>query len=136
MTDTPATLLRLSDSDLTVSDPAEDIRGRAVVDRDGEEVGKVDDLMIDDREHKVRFMRVASGGFLGIGEQTFMIPIDAITRIEGDTVHIDQSREHVARGPGYDPDLEDQQYWVDVYGHYGYGPFWGPGYVYPRYPFM
>ena len=136
MTDFPATLLTLTDSELTVSDPAEDIRARTVLDRHGEEVGKVDDLMIDDREHKVRFMRVASGGFLGMGEKTFMIPIDAITRIEADTVHIDQSREHVAGGPGYDPELGDQQYWMDVYGYYGYGPFWGPGYVYPRYPFM
>jgi sporulation protein YlmC with PRC-barrel domain len=130
-----ASLYKLSDSGLTVAKPEEDIRGWKVVDRDGEDVGEVDDLMIDDRERKVRFIRVASGGFLGLGETKFMIPIDAITRITKDEVHIDQSREHVARGPRYGPDLARDDYWERAYGYYGYPPYWGPGYVYPAYPY-
>jgi sporulation protein YlmC with PRC-barrel domain len=130
-----ASLHKLSDAHLTVADPAEDIRGRQVVDRHGDEVGKVDDLMIDDRERKVRFMRVASGGFLGLGETTFMIPIDAITRITDDEVRIDQTREHVAGGPKYDPALANNDYWGSTYGYYGYTPYWGPGYMYPMYPY-
>ncbi len=133
---TRGTLVKLGDTDLTVADPAEDVRGRTVVDRHGEEVGTVDDLLIDDREHKVRFLRVAAGGFLGLGQEKFLIPVDALTRIGGDAVHIDQTREHVAGGPRYDPDLaEDLGYWADAYGYYGYGPYWGPGYVYPPYPY-
>jgi sporulation protein YlmC with PRC-barrel domain len=49
-----AALLRLSDTDLKVADSTEDIRGRKVVDKDGKEIGDVDDLMIDDFERKVR----------------------------------------------------------------------------------
>jgi sporulation protein YlmC with PRC-barrel domain len=129
-----ASLLKLSDSNLTVADPEEDVRGRKVLDRAGEEVGTVDDLMIDDRENKVRFLRVASGGFLGLGETKFMIPVDAITRIDDDHVYIDQTREKVAGAPRYDPDLMNDAYWGDVYGYYGYGPYWAPGYAYPPYP--
>ena len=132
-----ATLLNLSDSNMTVADPDEDIRGRKVLDRNGEEVGEVDDLVIDDREAKVRFMRVASGGFLGLGATKFMIPIDAITRITGDAVHIDQTRERLAGAPLYDPALMNDDYWRDVYGYYCYGPYWEPCYTYlayPRYP--
>lgn len=127
-------LLGLSDSSMTVADPDEDIRGRKVLDRAGEEVGDVDDLVIDDREANVRFMQVASGGFLGLGATKFMIPIDAITRITPDTVYIDQTRERVAGAPRYDPDLVNDAYWGDVYGYYGYRPYWGPGYAYPPYP--
>ncbi len=138
--DSKATLLKLSDSNLTVADPAEDIRGRKVVDRAGEEIGDVDDLIIDDRESKVRFMRVASGGFLGLGETKFMLPIDVVTRIADGTVHIDQTREHVAGAPRYDPDLVEDMtwadpYWTSAYGYYGYAPYWAPGYAYPPYPY-
>jgi sporulation protein YlmC with PRC-barrel domain len=129
-----ATLRKLSDSILIVAFPEDDVRGRKVFDRHGEEVGEVDDLIIDDQEQKVRFMQVASGGFLGIGETKLMIPIDAITQITEDTVRIDQTRERVISAPGYDPALVRDTYWEDLYGYYGYGPYWAPGYVYPPYP--
>jgi sporulation protein YlmC with PRC-barrel domain len=135
MHETKATLLRLSDTDLTLADRTEDIRGRNVMDLSGEELGEVDDLLIDDQEHKVRFLQVASGGFLGLGATKFLIPVEAITRITADTVYINQRREHVAGAPRYDPALIDERYVSDVYGHYGYPPYWGPGYKYPPYPY-
>jgi len=64
------------------------------------EVGHVDELLIDDTEKRVRFLRVAAGGFLGIGGQKFLIPVDAITAIAPDTVRVDRSRDHVAAAPG------------------------------------
>ncbi len=134
-TDTRANLYKLSDSTLTVADPAEDIRGRRIVDSAGEEVGTVDDLMIDDREGKVRFLLAGSGGFLGLGETKFLIPVDAVARLTGDTVHINQTRRRMAGGPRYDPELTEQPAWDSVYGYYGYSPYWAPGYAYPPYPY-
>ena len=129
-------LVKLGDTDLTVADPKEDIRGRTVIDRNGEEIGRVDALLIDDRESKVRFLQVAAGGFLGIGEQTFLLPVDAITRITEDRVMVDQTRERVARSPVYDPNLVyDRDYYGELYGYYGYAPYWGRGYAYPPYPY-
>ena len=131
-----ASLRKLSDADLTVANPDEDIRGRKVVDRHGEEIGEVDDLLIDDRELKVRFLRVGSGGFLGLGEKKFLVPVDAITGISEDTVRIDRTREHVAGGPAYDPELaDDSSYWDGIYTHYGYQPYWTSRYAYPAYPY-
>lgn len=131
-----ATLVKLSDSNLTVDDPKADVRGRKVVDKDGHEVGKVDDLLLDDREHKVRFLEVESGGFLGMGETKVLVPVDAITKIDDHAVHINQTREHVVRAPRYDPALvKDVRYVGNVYNHYGYGPYWGAGYIYPPFPY-
>jgi sporulation protein YlmC with PRC-barrel domain len=128
-------LVKLGDTDLTVADPREDIRGRQVIDRQGEDLGHVDALLIDDRESKVRFLRIASGGFLGIGEHTFLLPVDAITRITADQVFVDQTRERVAGAPAYDPDLTyEHNYYGGLYDYYGYVPYWGAGYVYPAYP--
>ena len=128
-------LVKLGDTDLTVADPREDIRGRTVVDKAGEEIGHVDALMIDDQEQKVRFLQVAAGGFLGLGEHTFLLPVDAIVRIDADRVVVDQTRERIAGAPPYDPSLAaDHGYYGDLYGYYGYPPFWAPGYTYPGYP--
>jgi len=135
-----AALVRLSDTELTVADPAEDIRDRQVIDRDGEEIGEVDDLLIDEADKRVRFLEVASGGFLGLGKTKFLLPVEAITRISDDTVYVSQTRQHIAGAPHYDPDLIHQEaseggYYEGVYRHYGYPPYWGPGSVYPPYPY-
>jgi sporulation protein YlmC with PRC-barrel domain len=134
--DHSASLRSMSDDKLETSDPAEDVRGRKVLDKAGEDIGHVDDLLVDDREHKVRFLRVAAGGFLGVGEAKFLIPVDAITKVDDKAVHVDQTLGHVASGPRYDPKLIDEPYLNSVYGHYGYGPFWGAGYMYPMYPYF
>ena len=130
-----ATLVRLGDSDLTVADPSHDIRGRDVLDKAGNKIGTVDGLLIDDREARVRLMEVASGGFLGIGEKRVLIPIDAISSIDQHHVHIDKTREHIARGPAYDPTLIDEHYYDSLYGFYGYAPYWAAGYAYPAFPY-
>ena len=143
--DTP-TLFSLNDESYDVKDPAEDVRNRTVVDRNGEEIGSIDDLLIDDREHKVRFLRIKAGGFLGIGATYRLIPVDAVTRITEDTVSINQTGEQVGSGPDYDPTIasdeawraeahRDDGYYGGLYKHYGYSPYWTPGYAYPAYPF-
>jgi sporulation protein YlmC with PRC-barrel domain len=144
-TDAPA-LFSLNDEPYDVKNPAEDVRNRTVVDRNGDEIGSVDDLLIDDREHKVRFLRIKEGGLLGIGVRYRLIPVDAVTRITEDTVAIDQTGEQVGSGPEYDPTVAaddvwrreafgEDGYYPSLYQHYGYSPFWAPGYVYPGYPF-
>jgi sporulation protein YlmC with PRC-barrel domain len=135
MHEVKATLVRLSDTDLMIADRAEDIRGRKVLDMAHEELGEVNDLFIDDHEHKVRFLEVSSGGFLGLGATKFLIPVDAVMRITEDVVYINQGREHVAGAPTYDPTLVNERYPSDVYGHYGYPPYWGADYRYPPYPY-
>ncbi len=132
-----STLHRLKDSDLQLTDPKADIRGHKVKDVAGEEIGKVDELLVDEEEQKVRFLEVASGGLLGLGETKFLIPVEAVARITEAEVDINQTRAKVAGAPRYDPDLRERQHLSEVYGYYGYGtPYWGMGYVYPRYPYL
>lgn len=128
-------LVRLSEIDETVAERDHDIRGRKVIDQGGEEIGKVKDLLIDEDEKRVRFIEVASGGFLGIGQDTVLIPVDAIISIADDEVRIDQSRHSVAGSPGYDPDLmRERDSYSEYLTYYGYPMWWGAGYQYPDYP--
>jgi sporulation protein YlmC with PRC-barrel domain len=118
-------LVRLAD--IGLADPADDVRGRTVVDRNGDEVGKVDGLIIDEGERRVRFLEVGSGGFLGLDEKKQLIPVETITRIGDDFVYISPERTQVSDGPLYHPDIvPERAHYEDVYRYYGYPPFWGP----------
>ena len=132
--DRQAALVDLDDTDLAVASPVDDVRGLTVVDRDGEDVGEVDGLLIDEDERRVRFLRVGSGGFLGIGQEKRLIPVDAVTEV-GDRVQVDTTREHIAGSPAYDPEIIELKSFDEYYGYYGVAPFWAPGYVYPAYPY-
>ncbi len=131
------TLVRLADTDLTLADPDDDLRGRQVVDSNGEDVGTVDGLMIDEAERRARFLEVGSGGFLGLGEKRQLIPVDAIVRADADTVYISKDRHHVGAAQYYDPSVVvDRGYYADLYAYWGYTPFWSPDYTYPYRPTM
>lgn len=127
-----ATISKLSDSGRSITPTADDIRGRRVNDKNGDDLGKVHDLLIDDQEHRVRFLLVEHGGFLGMGATESFIPIDDITTITDKIVTINHTREHVAEAPAYNPDLiDDSTYHGNIYGHYGFTPYWGADYSYP-----
>jgi PRC-barrel domain len=120
-------LVRLRDTDQTVSSSDEDIRGRMAKDRDGRDLGTIEGLLVDEAERKVRFMEVGSGGFLGLGESKSLIPVEAITRVTSDAVYIGHTREHVAGAPGYDPELmhTELEYFFNLYPYYGYPTSFG-----------
>jgi sporulation protein YlmC with PRC-barrel domain len=125
-------LIRLSNTNLQVADPAQDVSGYRVVDKDGQEVGEVADLILDRDERKVRFLEVAAGDLFGMGPGKSLIPLEAITRISGQVVSIDQTHQHVAAAPRYHPDLMVQDDVGHLYRHYGLLPYWQPSYVYPH----
>jgi hypothetical protein len=120
-------LVRLRDTDQTVSSSDEDIRGRMAKDKNGHDLGTIEGLLIDEAERKVRFMEVGSGGFLGLGESKSLIPVEAITRMTPDAVYIGHTREHVAGAPRYDPELvhSELEYFFNLYPYYGYAPSFG-----------
>lgn len=129
MADRPArALITLSDTGRTVADPAQDVRGLTVRDASGEELGTVEDLLVDADADQVRMLRITHGGLLGIGAEKILLPVEAVSRLTGDEVVVDQSRDRISSAPVYDPDLADQtSYYGDLYGYYGYTPYWAPG---------
>ncbi|MFI7674190.1 PRC-barrel domain-containing protein [Actinophytocola sp. NPDC049390] len=130
-----APLVRLGDTELTLAERDEDVRGRDVLDPHDDKVGEVDDLIIDHVERRVRFLDVGAGGFLGLGKDKVLIPVDAVTSV-ADTVHVDTEREHVAGSPAYDPDLVlDRTSTASFYDYYGYVPYWHMGYMNPGFPY-
>ena len=120
-------LVRLRDTDQTVSRSDEDIRGRMAKDKDGHDLGTIEGLLVDEAERKVRFMEVGSGGFLGLGESKSLIPVEAITRVTPEAVYIGHTLQHVAGAPRYDPELmhTELEYFFNLFPYYGYPPSFG-----------
>ncbi len=124
MTDSSHTgfgLIRLSDSDLILEDQTQDVRGLDVYDTNGEEIGTVEGLYVDEEERKVRFLDVGAGGFLGLGEKNFLVPVEAVREVKEDGVVVDQSREKVVDSPPFDTSVVPQApYQRDIFDYYGY----------------
>lgn len=118
-------LLKLSDATRVLSDPGQDVRGRKVIDREGAEIGHVSDLFVDKAESKVRVLQVRAGGFIGLGERHFLVPVGAVTSVSKDEVHIDQTRDKVVNSPVYDPQLEvpSRGEWDGYLAYYDDAPF-------------
>jgi len=98
-------LTKLSEADLPLEEPWQDIRGLDVYDVNGEQIGSVEDLYVDRDSRLPRFLEVSAGGFLGIGKKNFLIPIEEVSREMGeDRVTVNQPRDKVVESPDFDPD--------------------------------
>jgi sporulation protein YlmC with PRC-barrel domain len=120
-------LVSLSDSGLALEDLTQDVRGMDLYDEDGDQIGTVRDLYADTQERKVRFLDVSAGGFMGLGEKHFLVPVEAVSEVREDRVVVDQKRQRVADSPLFDADLVPQPAYQDeLYKYYGYPPYFHP----------
>src|ERR687892_1491784 len=114
-------LIKLRDSDLPRDPNAKALLDHDVYDRDREKIGTVKDLYVDTEEGEVRFLDVGAGGFLGLGEKHFMVPMEVVTDTSGGGATIEQSRQKVEGSPELDtkgvPEDAYQQELYDYYGH-------------------
>ena len=117
-------LVRLSESGLALEDLTQDVRGLDVHDEDGERIGTVKDLHADAQERKVRFLEVGAGGFMGLGQKRFLVPVEAVSEVREDgVVVVAQKRRKVAQSPPFEADVVPQPpYQREVYEYYGYLP--------------
>src|ERR671917_886049 len=95
-------LVKLSDSGLRLKDRASDVRGLAVFNQQGEQIGSVEDFYVDTLDREVRFLEVGAGGFLGLGEKRFLIPVEAVTNFREGGVTVGESGEKISESPPFD----------------------------------
>ena len=103
--------------------------GDAVVNRKGEDLGKVEELMIDTQEGRVAYAVLSFGGFLGLGDKLFAIPFEALELDpEKHQFVLDVPREKLDTAPGFDksnwPDFADRRFGAELHDHYGVTAYW------------
>ena len=91
-------LVRLGDSDFVSANPEDDLRGKAVYDAEEQRIGSVGDLYIDPQEREMRFLEVGAGGFLGMGEKHYLVPVEAVVEVAEDRVTIEPGRTEKVEG--------------------------------------
>ena len=78
---------------------SEKVEGTTVYNRNGDNLGSIDHLMIDKFEGQVEYAVMSTGGFLGIGESYSPIPWDSLvydTNLGGYVIDADRARLETA----------------------------------------
>ena len=127
-----------SESIITKTDPvtrfrrvlsASTLAGDPVQNSAGEDLGKVDEIMIDIVSGKVAYAVLSFGGFLGMGNKLFAVPWSAL-RVDEDKKHfvLDVDKKKLENAPGFDkdnwPNMADDTWRTKIYNYYGAAHYW------------
>jgi sporulation protein YlmC with PRC-barrel domain len=101
---------------------ASTLRGDRVVNLDQEDLGYVEDLMLDLETGRVAYAVLCFGGFLGVGDKLFAIPWDVLrVDTEQQCFVINVAKDRLEEAPGFDkdhwPDMADLR-WRDAIRRY------------------
>jgi len=83
---------------------ASKIIGASVKNTQGENLGKIDELVIDPHDARIKAAVVSVGGVLGIGSKSVSVPWDKVTMGSGadrDTVVVAMGKEELEQAPGW-----------------------------------
>jgi sporulation protein YlmC with PRC-barrel domain len=113
--DEGSVLVRLEDFEGDLEEPWQDVQGLKVFDKNGDEVGTVEDLYVYADADAAHLLKVAGD------EGSFLIPVDAVTSASKEGVNVEQDGDVILGSPQFDsddvPDLETSR---AAYEYFGY----------------
>jgi sporulation protein YlmC with PRC-barrel domain len=83
---------------------ASKIIGASVKSAEGESLGKIDELVIDPHDARIKAAVVSVGGILGLGAKSVAIPWDKMTMGTGadrDTIVVAMGKDELEKAPGW-----------------------------------
>lgn len=100
-----------------------------VYNTEGEDLGKIEEFMIDMESGCIAYAVLSFGGFLGLGDKLFAIPFHAMKLDEDKKYFIlNVSKERLKTAQGFDksnwPDMADPTWGTAIHEYYGYEPYW------------
>ena len=128
----------LSQSNPAIADPAafsglavktSNIIGTKVVNRQNEDLGKVEEVVIDVFNGRIGYLVLSFGGFLGMGEKLYAVPWKALHYNKDLHVYVlNLTQDQIERAPGFEketwPEFTDEGWNRNVHRHYELSPFW------------
>jgi sporulation protein YlmC with PRC-barrel domain len=101
------------------------LQGTQVVNTQGENLGRLEELMLNLNNGRVDYAVVSFGGILGIGDKLFAVPWQALQVDQSnEQIIMNVTREKLEKAPGFDKDNWPQSYkhdWlVEVHDYYGF----------------
>lgn len=109
--------------------PAEQIRGTHVVNPQGDDLGRIEDVVVETSTGHIVYAILSSGGFLGIGNKLFALPWDVLGySTQHDAYVIDLPGDKLKNAPGFDTaspqDMADPRWAKPVHDYYGSKASW------------
>jgi sporulation protein YlmC with PRC-barrel domain len=95
----------------------------------GEDLGKIEEIMLDMERGRVAYAILSFGGFLGLGNKWVPVPWDALVLQPDEKVLVvNIDKEKLQKAPNFDPstlpDLANRQWGAVIHTYYGYPPYW------------
>jgi sporulation protein YlmC with PRC-barrel domain len=111
---------------------ASTLAGDSVRNAAGEDLGKIDEIMIDIPSGRVAYAVLSFGGFLGMGDKLFAVPWSALKVDEDEKCFIlNVDKRTIEQAPGFDkdnwPDMSDQTLGLELSAYYKVEPYWDSG---------
>ena len=109
---------------------ANKMKGEKVTNMNGDELGKIEDVMIDQESGKIAYVVIKFGGFLGIGDKEFAIPWEVLSGGQGGSPFtLKINKEVLEKAEGFDRDKlpSTREQLSKTYTHYGNKPYWETG---------
>ena len=108
-------LVRLDDFEGEVDEHWQEARGRTVLDKNGDEVGTVEELYVWEGPSTVHLIKVKGE------EGSFLIPVHTATNVDEDGVKLETAKDKVTGSPGYDSDdVPDDEARRAAFAFFGY----------------
>jgi sporulation protein YlmC with PRC-barrel domain len=103
--------------------------GDSVRNLSGDDLGKVQEIMLDVNEGSIAYAVLSFGGFLGMGDKLFAVPWKAMTLVQDEEYFLlDVDKAVLEDAPGFDkdswPDFSDSNWGQGIHDHYGTAPYW------------
>lgn len=108
---------------------ADTLIGDKVVNHAGEDLGKIEEIMIDMKSGRVNYAVLSFGGFMGIGDKLFAIPFHLLQLDpENKRFVLDVDKERLRNAPGFDkndwPRMSDRSWGEEIHRFYNVTPHW------------
>jgi sporulation protein YlmC with PRC-barrel domain len=105
------------------------LRDDKVINSRGEDLGKIEDFMIDPRAGRVAYAILSFGGFMGLGNKLFAVPWNAMDLdTDRHAFVLDIDKDRLRDAPGFDknnwPDLMTADWRDRVHTFYNQTPYW------------
>jgi sporulation protein YlmC with PRC-barrel domain len=95
----------------------------------GEDLGKIEEVMIDMEVGRVAYAILSFGGFLGLGNKWVPVPWDAVAlRPDEKALILTIEKQKLQKAPNFEattlPELANRQWGAVIHTYYGYPPYW------------
>lgn len=105
------------------------LKGDKVYNLEGDNIGKIDDIMVDVTAGVVAYAVLSFGGVMGMGDKLFAIPWQALSvDEENKRVILDVDKDTLKKAEGFDknnwPDLSSEEVMERYYSFYQVEPYW------------